>query len=373
MNKTANQIRENITALMVDALAKGLPPWRRAWSTNSNTGAPCNFASGRRYSGINPLLLMWSSLVQGFESKHWGSDLTWLRNVGGVINDELPTAITLFRFINKVENGKVVRNSKGEPIKVPLLREFYVYNIAQVKAPSVDELMDGRSPNIERMLGRKTKSRRTSGAEMLEIAERYLGKRATAELTRRRVSIIASNVANGIDAKLDRYRALPCTQNTEPDFKPAEDFLSNTGAKTIHRGDRAIYREQTDTIMLPPKRTFASMADYYETRFHEMIHWGIRRVKSVQKAIKDSKRPYAFEELIAEIGACFLIMEIGVPMSDQMLEQSQSYVKTWLGHMESDPKYIFDAASHASKVVDHLLGFVVRTPVSGLTEHELAA
>jgi antirestriction protein ArdC len=39
------------------------------------------------------------------------------------------------------------------------------------------------------------------------------------------------------------------------------------------------------------------------------------------------------------------------------MENHAAYVQSWLQAMQNDPKYIFDAASQASKAADFILSF----------------
>lgn len=61
-------------------------------------------------------------------------------------------------------------------------------------------------------------------------------------------------------------------------------------------------------------------------------------------------------ELVAEIGSSFVAMELGLPNAQNMTNHA-AYVQSWLQAMENDPKFIFDAASQASKATDFLLSF----------------
>ncbi len=62
-------------------------------------------------------------------------------------------------------------------------------------------------------------------------------------------------------------------------------------------------------------------------------------------------------ELIAEMAACFLATELGIPNTEP-LENHASYLKSWLSAMREDDNYIFKASRQASKVCDFLLSFV---------------
>ena len=57
------------------------------------------------------------------------------------------------------------------------------------------------------------------------------------------------------------------------------------------------------------------------------------------------------DELVAEIGACFLGVQLGVQPD---FDQSAAYVKSWLRALKDDKDLIFKAAAEAQKAVDHI-------------------
>jgi len=65
-----------------------------------------------------------------------------------------------------------------------------------------------------------------------------------------------------------------------------------------------------------------------------------------------TERPTHSEELVAEIGACFLGARIGVAPE---FGQSAAYVEGWLTALKEDKRSIFRAASEAQKAADYLL------------------
>jgi antirestriction protein ArdC len=100
----------------------------------------------------------------------------------------------------------------------------------------------------------------------------------------------------------------------------AECFLTNTGARVEHGGDRAYYRPSTDTIHMPDEGLFvadtASMTrreGYYATRAHETVHWsGAKHRLNGEFGKRFGDRAYAAEELVAEIGSAFLSSELQI-------------------------------------------------------------
>ena len=63
---------------------------------------------------------------------------------------------------------------------------------------------------------------------------------------------------------------------------------------------------------------------------------------------------YSFEELVAEIGACYLESLTGI--APKQLDQNVSYLKGWLQKFKNDKKFIVQASAFAQKATDFILG-----------------
>ena len=160
----------------------------------------------------------------------------------------------------------------------------------------------------------------------------------------------------------DQIEGLPEDYYIRPeasrDLGTAEDpeleaFFSRTGAEIVTSDDpRAFYSPAKDHIHMPPIATFHDAAGYYGTLAHEVIHWtgSEKRLERIKKFA--NREAYAFEELVAEIGACFLGAQIGVAPE---FGQSAAYVEGWLKALKEDKRAIFHAASEAQKAADFVL------------------
>ena len=145
-------------------------------------------------------------------------------------------------------------------------------------------------------------------------------------------------------------------------YRLAEDVCEATGADIRHiAGYRACYHRPIcqggklwpkhiggDFIQVPLRCQFPLVVDYYGVKLHEMIHW-----TEVRRGWDDS---YVMGELIAEIGACYLAISLGVPQSAD-LENHNKYLQRWLKEMSDDPKWIFKASAEASRAADYVLGY----------------
>lgn len=133
----------------------------------------------------------------------------------------------------------------------------------------------------------------------------------------------------------------------------AEKLICRTGAVIRHGGQQACYRPSDDVILLPPTSAFDKPVDYYATALHEIVHWvghpsRLNRVLGRRHGIE----AYAYEELVAEIGAAFLCAHCGL---SARLEHA-SYIDSWLDALRRDKRLIFVAAGAAQKAADFVMG-----------------
>lgn len=360
VRRNPDEIRKEITDRMIEALQKGVAPWRKPWACGLAEGIPANFQSGRCYTGINWFWLAMTAYFEGYSSRHWGTNQGWLKNVGGIPKDGEPEhSVVFFTMLPRLDEQGHPIVIGGHPSYFRMMREYPVLHACQLRAPTVAELLDGRDRYsvVKSLLGKshgRWRKNVTSLKELREIANRYVPKRSQPGPKASREEV-AQLIHAAIERKLAKYRGEAEDRNQDPDFGPAEKLIANTGADIKHVGSVACYKPwPVDKIDLPPKRKFDSISDYYLTAFHELAHWSLAKHRGIARQDMEKKNKYAFEELVAEISACFLAIELNVPLAEQMLERSQAYVGHWLKGMGNDPRFIFDAASQASKVVDYL-------------------
>jgi antirestriction protein ArdC len=306
---TQTEIRQRITNQIIEALKNGkLPPWRQPWASNPNAGFPANVVSKRRYSGVNPMLLQIAAQHHSFKSKWWGTFKQW-ESVGG----------TVMHRPADVEPG--------------------CWGSAVIFWKPVE----------------KTEINKDTGEE----ETRTFGFLKQYHLF---------NLDQVEGECLNRLRVTDTVVNHDfIDFQPAEEAIKATGADIRYGGDRAYYRRpfsgDADFIQMPHKHTFAQAKEFYATALHELMHWSEPRLQW--------KGCYSEGELRAEIGACYSLSELGVPQSDD-LSNHHAYLENWLAALRSDPRFIFAAATSASKAADFILSFS-RTPITAPTSEELIA
>ena len=166
------------------------------------------------------------------------------------------------------------------------------------------------------------------------------------------------NVAQ-IDGLPDRYYAAttPVEERHER-IARAEVFFANTRAVIRHGGGKAFYAPASDHVQMPPFATFRDAASYAAVLSHEVVHWTAapqRLNRDLSRYAKD-KTERAREELIAELGSCFLCADLGVAPELEPRDDHASYVGSWLKVLADDKRAIFQAAAHAQRAVAFLHG-----------------
>lgn len=133
----------------------------------------------------------------------------------------------------------------------------------------------------------------------------------------------------------------------------AETWVRGTGAEVRHGGNRAYFSPAHDFVQMPPAGAFTDVQAYYGTLAHELTHWTgheKRLARTFGKRFGD--QAYAFEELVAEMGAAFAMARLGIAADPR--EDHASYLASWLKVLKQDKRAIFTAASKAQAACDHL-------------------
>lgn len=211
------QIRQDITNRIVEALESNLLPWRRPWSVSPNVGRSANAVSKRAYSGVNPLLLELHRMKHALQSKWWGTFRQWSdagccvkKRPNGVKPGQWGCSIVFCKRIEK----KVEKEGKEVDDSFFMLRTFNVFCADQVEG---------------------------------EFAERLQVKD---------------------EAPTDAV----------PNFEPADELIKATGADVRHGGESAFYQPDNDFIQMPHKHRFNPPGTYYESILHELSHWSEPRL-----------------------------------------------------------------------------------------------
>lgn len=293
-------VYQKVTDRIVAGLqTKGLQ-WFKPWSVNGCVERPINNATGRAYKGVNELFLSIEGQARGYEHNEWLTYKQAQAKGGNVIKGESGTEIVFWNIVFKGEDGKFYRKIQDIPAgmafdKIFSPRLWNVFNIAQC---------EGIEPRRERV------------------------------------------EPNG-------------------DFNPIEEAEAVYAVKypkeqrptLAHGGASAFYSPSKHHVQMPKPETFVTNDDYYKTLFHELVHsTGHETIlKRLEKVAAFGSEAYSKEELVAEIGAQFLVGLTGISPKDDEAN-SQAYINGWVKKLQDKPKMALSAANKAMKAVNFIMG-----------------
>ncbi len=113
------RVYEQITERIIALLAQGTVPWHKPWK--ARTGLPRNLVSQKHYRGINVFLL----LAMNYESPFWLTFRQALQLGGAVRKGEKSCPVVFWK------QATLEDKETHEPQKIPLLRYYHVFNVAQ--------------------------------------------------------------------------------------------------------------------------------------------------------------------------------------------------------------------------------------------------
>ena len=287
-SKTRRNIYREITQRIIDAMEASAGLFTMPWRGAS---APFKLSDGTPYRGINQLMLMIEQTRHGYSSGQWGTFNAWRAQGGSVRRGEKSTPIVFYKIIERQHRHDATRNES-----VPLLRHSNSFNRDQI---------DGLDP--------------------------------------------------------DHAETHPCIATSDNAAVQIARCLANAaGARVEHGGNRACYNPVDDYIQMPVLDAFdntpiySAAAGYAAVLCHELVHWSGHPTRLARLNLNEPtrKQAYAFEELIAELGASFLCAEHGVHYAG--IESHADYIANWLKVLKDDDKAIFRAASQAEKATRFL-------------------
>lgn len=275
-----------ITDRILHELEKGTIPWKRPFK--SAGGMQRNLITKKKYRGINVFLL----LVQNYESPYWLTYKQAQELKGSVRKGEKGTLVIFWNWIEKMDD------ETEKPEKIPFIRYYTVFNLAQIE---------------------------------------------------------------GIEVKEDSACA-ECNEKAKINFNPIAtcEIIINTMPKRpqILYGKRsACYIPGLDRVEIPNQTLFLSVEDYYSTLFHELGHATGHNDRLRRKEVMEKKRfgsmEYGKEELVAEMTSAFLCGHAGIESST--IENQAAYIDGWRKAIKKDTKIIVLAAAQAQKAADYIL------------------
>jgi antirestriction protein ArdC/nucleoside-triphosphatase THEP1 len=332
---SADDIYSYITEMIINTIDKvGHLPWQKEWKGSGVGGSAKNYASGKEYTGANYLL--------NFDIKFDDEGLPYLVP----INFVQPYYLTF----NQIKDAKATLNKGAKARRV--IYYTFVFNYDNHNGLNI-----------------KTTDR-TKWNEFVKvnnIDKKELGENGFGVPVLKYYNVFRADDCTGLKFKGESIEA----KNVNPiaSAQAIIDGYKNPPTYTF-KGDKAFYQPSGDILNMPSIEAFSSEEFYYSTFFHEAIHsTGSEKRLDRKFGSKKGNSDYAFEELIAELGAVFLSGESGILFHTK--ENSAKYLQGWnrklVDELTNDNRFFLKASAQAQKGANHILGREVtneETPVT---------
>jgi len=179
-------------------------------------------------------------------------------------------------------------------------------------------------------------------------------------------------VFNAVDIEGIEFPAIEINVNNKPiDYAQsvADSYIVQLDS-FAHGGNKAYYMPLNDHVQMPKLDSFESSDEYYSTLFHELSHstgHEKRLDRRSQKEFDSHKHSYSYEELVAEMTACFLCSYTGITST---LDNSAAYLSGWASVLskKENQRYVILAAGQAQKASDFILKFSSKDESSNSNE-----
>jgi len=213
---------------------------------------------------------------------------------------------------------------------------------------------------FKQALAMKATIRKGEKATQVVYADKFLKEEANdqGEVQSRYIPFLKSyNVfnANQIEGLPEAFYKKPYRPIINPELRDdrLEKYFAETKI-TIQTGSAACYNVSKDIVQMPAFEDFHDATSFYATLAHEITHATKHptRLDRDFGRLKWGDEGYAKEELVAELGSCFLAADLG--FEPEFREDHSAYIQSWLKVLKNDKRFVFSAASHAQKAVEYL-------------------
>jgi antirestriction protein ArdC len=320
-DSNSRRLLERVTAGIIAELKAGAPPWVRPWR-DEPLRPQYDASTGRRYKSLNTLLLWQSSRKRGYRSDGWLNSSQIDEQGGHVRAGEVSTTCY----------WSIPRPRRGPP---------------SVLGGGVVGTAGGG-----RRSGRRGRQESEGG-----LATRQLVRREAVASSRPLLLPFEVFNLEQVDDLPPKYYDQQGPSFEDP-LSGAERMLRSVRARVVHGGNIAAYNQAKDYILMPRPEQFVSLEHYYATSLHEHVHWTGHPLR-LRRSLARGRQGYAFEELVAELGAAFLCAFLGL----RRRIRHAGYIDHWVTHLNDRTESIFWAAQHAEEAAEY-----IEKPITGADE-----
>ncbi|MCX7833033.1 MAG: zincin-like metallopeptidase domain-containing protein [Ignavibacteria bacterium] len=288
---THNDYYNKLVTELIELMKSGKIIWQEPWFSQ----VPRNYATKRKYNGINIVNLNYNAYKRGFSSNYWLTEKQAKSINGSIKAEELkkPAKVIMARWYPK---NWIDEKSVKHTIYWLMIRLYPVYNLEQTNG--------------------------LQGTKKYQLSFDYIDQ----------------------DSRFSKADLIIKTYKECPEIK-----TDNYGA---------YYNPKDDVIAIPHKKNFYKEEEYYSTLFHELVHstghpTRLKRQSFLEK-VRFGDEKYAKEEIIAELGSVLLCSLCG--FFSKTKKNSAAYLQSWLNGLERDYTLLYRSFSNAQNAVNYIIG-----------------
>ena len=133
-----------------------------------------------------------------------------------------------------------------------------------------------------------------------------------------------------------------------------DNFAINTKLQIEYDAiESAYYKPLNHSVHLYKPEYHKTLAGYYGTAFHELIHSTSKGLKR-PLGVGFGSEKYSAEEIVAECGAMLLGNILGIA-TEKENNNSAVYIAGWKKSIKQNPAWLFEGITKAEKAVDYFL------------------
>lgn len=310
-NEENNPIYEELTPQrkqLVDKVLENLEKGNLFWTKGWVSGAPESAITGKKYRGINNLLLSIISMSENYDDNRWAT-----------FNQMEENGWTF----KKDEDGKSAAKNKGVTI------EYYEMRDKETKKRFDRSILDGMTAEEQR---------------------EYMDKNVY--WLRKYYRVFNCALMDGVPQK----EKPQINDNDKNDrVESILDYWDKNEAKIVYGGSQAFYKSSTDEVHLPSRGDFKSMQEFYSTALHEIGH-STGHESRLNRDLSGGfgSETYALEELRAEIASIFMEQDLEIEPSEGRLQNNAAYIQSWKDEITDNPNALFTAIADADKIAKYV-------------------
>lgn len=310
-NEENNPIYEKLTPQrkqLVDKVLENLEKGNLFWTKGWVSGAPESAITGKKYRGINNLLLSIISMSENYDDNRWAT-FNQMEEKGWTFK--------------KDEDGKSVAKNKGVTI------EYYEMRDKETKKRFDRSILDGMTAEEQR---------------------EYMDKNVY--WLRKYYRVFNCALMDGVPQK----EKPQINDNDKNDrVESILDYWDKNEAKIVYSGSQAFYKSSTDEVHLPSRGDFKSMQEFYSTALHEIGH-STGHESRLNRDLSGGfgSETYALEELRAEIASIFMEQDLEIEPSEGRLQNNAAYIQSWEDEITDNPNALFTAIADAEKIAKYV-------------------